>query len=109
MNVYSDLLTYRLEKMLRNHANHEAGDAISFCIVAVFSGHSRCTGRGSHSRRSRLDRIGLEFLPLQGANQNLSTFSSPESWGMLSGHEPGCGYKRSLPRLLPDSSDGARQ
>src|SRR6266481_3993815 len=30
---------------------------------------------GSHSRRSRLDRIWLEFLPLQGANQNLSAFS----------------------------------
>src|SRR5260370_41713071 len=41
--VISDLLTYRLGKMLRNHANHEAGDAISFCIVAVSSGHSRCT------------------------------------------------------------------
>src|SRR5260370_34179829 len=41
--INSDLLTYRLGKMLRNHANHEAGDAISFCIVAVSSGHSRCT------------------------------------------------------------------
>jgi hypothetical protein len=44
-SISSDLLTYRLGKMLRNLANHEAGDAISFCIVAVFSGHSRCTGR----------------------------------------------------------------
>jgi len=39
----SDLLTYRLGKMPRNHANDEAGDAISFCIVAVSSCHSRCT------------------------------------------------------------------
>jgi hypothetical protein len=34
INLSSDLLTYCLGKMLRNHANHEAGDAISFCICS---------------------------------------------------------------------------
>src|SRR5205823_8003199 len=42
-NLTSDLLTYLLGKMPENHVNDEAGDAISFCIVAVSSGHSRCT------------------------------------------------------------------
>src|SRR5437660_6770619 len=36
-------------------------------------------------------------------------FFSPESRDILSGHEPGCAYKRSLSRLLPGSSDGLRE
>jgi hypothetical protein len=41
--IISDLLTYRLGKMPRNHAKDEADEAISFYIVAVFLGYSRCT------------------------------------------------------------------
>jgi hypothetical protein len=41
--LISDLLTYRLGKMPRNHAKDEADEAISFYIVAVFLGYSRCT------------------------------------------------------------------
>src|SRR5438094_688014 len=51
---------------------------------------------------------GLAFRP-PGCEPKPVRFFSPESRDILSGHEPGCAYKRSLSRLLPGSSDGLRE
>ena len=64
-DVSSDLLTYRLGKMPRNHANDEAGDAISFSIVAVSSGIAAVRDgevtRGAHASTAS----GLVFCPFR--------------------------------------------
>ena len=62
----SDLLTYRLGKMARNHPNDEAGDAVSCCIVAVCILIAAVRDGGSHSRSSRLDRSWLGFFAPSG-------------------------------------------
>src|SRR5437016_10761783 len=51
---------------------------------------------------------GLAFRS-PGCEPKPVRFSSPESRDILSGHEPGCPYTRSLSRLLPGSSDGLRE
>src|SRR5437016_12751378 len=51
---------------------------------------------------------GLAFRP-PGCEPKPVRFFNPESRDILSGHEPGCAYKRSLSRLLPGSSDGLRE